>query len=237
MLSYIQAAILGVVEGLTEFLPISSTGHLVLASALLKIPETDFVKSFEIIIQLGAILAVVAAFVKKFFSWELIKRLVVAFVPTGVLGLLLYKVIKTYLLGNIGVVVWSLALGGLVLFFFEKFLTPQAEEILEEEVFEKIKTLSYRDAFIIGLCQALAMIPGVSRSGATIVGAMFLKHSRRVAVEFSFLLAVPTMLAASGLDILKNYRLFTFDTAGVLAVGFLVSAATAFVAVRWLLKK
>lgn len=235
MFSYLHAIILGVVEGLTEFLPISSTGHLVLTSAFLKITETDFLKSFEIIIQLGAIVAVISAFFKKFFSFELIKRLVVAFLPTAVLGLLLYRVIKTYLLGNLTVVVWSLLIGGIILIVFEKFLSPTAEEVSEEEVFAAIKALSYRDALVIGLCQVLAMIPGVSRSGATIVGAMALKHSRRVAVEFSFLLAVPTLLAASALDILKNFHLFTPEAAGLLGVGFIASALTAFVAVRWLL--
>ncbi len=236
MLSYLHAAILGIVEGLTEFLPISSTGHLVLASALLKIPETDFIKSFEIIVQLGAILAVVAVYFKRLLSWELIKRLFVAFLPTGILGLLLYKAIKHYLLGNVTVVAASLFIGGVVLLVFERWVAKKEKVPSDASAQSTIETMSYRDAFTIGLCQSVAMIPGVSRSAATIVGAMLLGHDRKVAVEFSFLLAVPTMLAATGLDVLKNYKLFNASEAGVLVLGLVVSAVTAFAAVTWLLK-
>ncbi len=235
MLTFLQAAILGVVEGLTEFLPISSTGHLVLATAILKIQESEFVKSFEIIIQLGAILAVVAIYFRKLFSWELIKRLLVAFLPTGILGLILYKSVKHYLLGNSMVVTAALFIGGIVLLVFERWAAKRGAAE-NKTVLQEIETISYRHAFVIGLCQSVAMIPGVSRSAATIVGAMLLGHDRRVAVEFSFLLAIPTMLAASGLDIIKNYSLFTTETVPVLAVGFAVSAITAFIAVTWLLK-
>jgi undecaprenyl-diphosphatase len=236
MLSYVHALILGVVEGLTEFLPISSTGHMVLASALLRIPETEFVKSFEIIIQLGAILAVVIVYLKRLFSWELIKRLFVAFLPTGILGLIFYKIIKTYLLGNVTVVVASLFIGGVILLVFERGVAKKNVLIPEGEAVKEIETISYRDAFIIGLCQSVAMIPGVSRSAATIVGAMLLGHDRKVAVEFSFLLAIPTMLAATGLDVIKNYHSFNSSEAGILVFGFGVAAIMAFIAVKWLLK-
>ncbi len=235
MLSYLHAAILGVVEGLTEFLPISSTGHLVLVSALLKIPETEFIKSFEIIIQLGAILAVVIVYFKKLFSWGLLKRLFVAFLPTGILGLTLYKIVKQYLLGNVAVVVASLFIGGIILIVFEKWVAKKEPVPNEASALKTIETISYSDAFIIGLCQSVAMIPGVSRSAATIVGAMLLGHDRKVAVEFSFLLAIPTILAATGFDLVKNYQSFSGNQAGVLVVGLVVSAFTAFAAITWLL--
>lgn len=121
MFNLFHAAILGIVEGFTEFLPVSSTAHLILASDVLKIPQTDYQKSFEIIIQLGAILAVVWLYWRKFLDWEILKRLVVAFIPTGILGLAFYKIVKNYLLGNTAVVLWSLALGGLFLIIFEKY--------------------------------------------------------------------------------------------------------------------
>ena len=229
MLSFFHAIILGIIEGITEFLPISSTGHLVLASAFLHITETEFLKSFEIIIQLGSILAVVVLYWKKLWQWELIKRLVVAFIPTGILGLLFYKIIKHYLFGNTSVVLWSLFLGGIFLVAFEYWHTEKIS------THEEVDTISYRDCLLIGLFQSVAMIPGVSRSAATIVGGLLLGYKRKQIVEFSFLLAIPTMLAATGLDLVKNIHSFSSGQFGTLAVGFITAFIVAVFAIKFFL--
>lgn len=225
----LQAVILGIVEGVTEFLPISSTGHLILASQLLHIPETEFLKTFEIAIQLGAILSVVALYWKKFLNIEILKRLAVAFAPTAILGATLYKIVKS-LLGSEAIVLWALLIGGVVLIIFEWMHHEQ------DDAHEDLACLPYKTAFTIGLFQSIAMIPGVSRSGATIVGGLLLGLKRTAIVEFSFLLAVPTMAAATGLDLLKHASSFTASDAGVLAIGFIVSFFVALVAIKWLLR-
>ncbi len=229
MPSLFQVIILGIVEGITEFLPISSTGHLMLASAAFHLQQSEFLKSFEIIIQLGAILAVVVLYWKKLWNFELIKRLIVAFIPTGILGLLFYKIIKHYLLGNTTVVLCSLFIGGLLLIIFERWHKNQPT------LTEELSTISYRDCLIIGLFQSVAMIPGVSRSAATIVGGLILGYNRKQIVEFSFLLAVPTMLAATGLDLVKNIHSFSGGQMSNLIVGFVVSFVVAIAAIKWLL--
>lgn len=226
----LHAVVLGIVEGVTEFLPISSTGHLILASELLGISETSFTKSFDIIIQLGAIASVVFLYWRKFLDLQVLQKLVVAFVPTGVIGLALYSLVKTYLLGNASVVAWALLLGGVLLILFERFHAEAHDAPAD------VAHITYRQAAAIGLFQAVAVIPGVSRSAATILGGMWLGLSRKAIVEFSFLLAVPTMLAASSLDLLKNYESFTRDQAGSLAVGFIVSFAVALASITWLLR-
>ncbi len=228
-MDYLSAAILGVVEGITEFLPVSSTGHLILASSLLGIVQSDFQKTFEIVIQLGAILAVVVLYWRSFLQVEVLKRIIVAFIPTGIIGLALYKVVKTYLIGNEVVVLWALLLGGIGLIVFELW-HREGESAISE-----IAAMPYRTAAYIGLFQAVAVIPGVSRSAATIVGGLILGLKRRTIVEFSFLLAVPTMLAASGLDLLKHASSFSGSESGLLAVGFIVSFVVALFSIKWLL--
>lgn len=224
----LDAAILGVVEGVTEFLPVSSTGHLILGSALLHITGSEFLKTFEIVIQLGAILAVVVLYFRSFLDIEIIKKLIVAFIPTGIIGLALYHVVKTYLLGNEAVVLWSLALGGLALIAFDMFH-------VETEETTGVKSISYKQAAALGLFQSIAIIPGVSRSAATIVGGLLMGIERTTIVEFSFLLAVPTMAAASGLDLLKNASAFSGSDVVSLSIGFIVSFVVALFAVKWLL--
>ncbi len=229
-MNFLDAIILGAIEGVTEFLPISSTGHLILASHLLKLPDSSFLTSFEIAIQLGAICAVVLLYWKSFLNIEILKRILAGFVPTAIVGLLLYSFIKHQLLGNELVVVAALALGGVVLIMFE-FLhkeRPGAPEGLE--------TITYRQAFLVGLAQSVAVIPGVSRSAATILGGLVLGIRRTTIVEFSFLLAVPTMGAAVLLDVLKSYQSFTTDGLGYIAVGFGTAFIVALAAVRFLLK-
>ncbi len=228
-MSVIHSVILGLVEGITEFLPVSSTGHLILASALLGIPQSDFQKTFEIVIQLGAILAVVVIYWRSFLELETLKKVIVAFIPTGIIGLALYKVVKTYLLGNEQVVLWALALGGAALILFEYWHTEK------ESASASIAEVTYKQALWIGLFQAVSIIPGVSRSAATMLGGLVVGLKRRTIVEFSFLLAVPTMLAASGLDLLKTSVAFTAGQVGSLAIGFVVAFAVALLSIRFLL--
>lgn len=225
----LQAFILGIVEGITEFLPISSTAHLIIAAKALKLDPNNFIKSFEIIIQLGAILAVVVLYVKQIFRLEVIKRLVVAFIPTGVIGLILYKFVKSYLLGNLWIVLASLFVGGVLLILFER----KHQE--KEDAVEDLTKITYKQAVILGLCQAVAIVPGVSRSAATIVGGLMLGIKRKTIVEFSFLLAVPTMAAATLLDLAKNYKDFSSDQFSFLAVGFIAAFVTAILAIKFLL--
>jgi undecaprenyl-diphosphatase len=222
-MSLLHALILGIVEGITEFLPISSTAHLILASRLLAL-DSEFVKSFEIIIQFGAILSVVVLYWKKFWHWDVLKKLVVAVIPTGVIGLTVYKAVKGYLLGNLTVVLLSLLIGGIVLIVFERFRRTTEGDV-------DFREITYRKAFLIGLFQAIAVIPGVSRSAATIVGGSLIGISKRTIVEFSFMLAVPTMLAATGLELVKS-RAALAGNYGVLGVGFVVSFITAIIAIK-----
>ena len=229
-MSILHAIILGIVEGITEFLPISSTGHMILAGAVLKIPSTDFVKSFEIVIQLGAILAVVVLYWKKLFTeWGTMKKIAAAFVPTAIVGYVFYKIIKHYLLGNSAAVVGALAVGGIALIVFELWHKEKETAVAD------VGTISYGQAVSIGLFQCLGMIPGVSRSAATIIGGLLLGLKRQTIVEFSFLLAVPTMLAATGYDLLKSGSSFASADWAPLAVGFAVSFVVALISIKWLL--
>lgn len=231
-MDYIQALILSIVEGLTEFLPISSTGHLVLTAELLKIPQTGFVKSFEVIIQLGAIFSIIALYFKTLLhNKRLVGKLLLAFIPTAILGLVFYSIIKHFLLGNIMVTLIALLMGGIFLIAYEKLFEEKRNPQLKS-----IDQLTYKKAFLIGLFQSISMIPGVSRAGATIVGGLFLGLSRKAAVEFSFLLAVPTMFAATGLDLIKSEFNFSSYEYSLLAVGFVGSFITALLAVKYFLK-
>lgn len=230
-MSYLQAVILGIVEGITEFLPISSTAHLILSGAVFGVAPTTFVKSFEIVIQCGAILAVVWLYWKKtIFNTAIAKKIAVAFLPTAVFGFLLYKVFKSYLMENAFIVVAALIVGGIFLIIFEYWHEEKADAV------GSIEAISYKNCFLIGLCQAVAIIPGVSRAGATIIGGLFLGVRRKTIVEFSFLLAVPTMLAATGYDLLKTGFAFTPDQFGRLFTGFAVSFLVALLAVTFLVR-
>lgn len=229
-MNFLDAVILGAIEGVTEFLPISSTGHLILASHLLQLPDSSFLTSFEIAIQLGAICAVLLLYWKSFLNIEILKRILAGFVPTAVVGLLLYSYIKHYLLGNELVVVLALAVGGVLLIVFELLHKERVDAP------EGLATITYRQAFLVGLAQSVAVIPGVSRSAATILGGLMLGIRRTTIVEFSFLLAVPTMGAAVALDVLKSYESFTTDGLGYIAVGFGTAFVIALFAVRFLLK-
>ncbi len=230
-MNLIDAVILGIVEGFTEFLPISSTGHLILTSKLLGLTSTEFLKSFEIAIQLGAIAAVVGLYGRSFLTnFNIMKKVLAAFIPTAILGLVLYKIIKGFLLGNSQVVLWSFFLGGIFLIVFDLFHRE------DEKAVDNIADISYATAAWIGVFQALAMIPGVSRAAATIIGGLILGLKRRTIVEFSFLLAIPTMLAATGLDLLKTATTFSNQEFLLLGAGLIVSFLVALLGIRFLLK-
>lgn len=230
-MNLIHAIILAIVEGLTEFLPVSSTGHLVLASSLMHIQETEFVKSFELFIQVGAILAVVYVYWRKLLdNTKMWKQLIAAFIPTAVIGLLLYKVIKNVLLGNSLITVISLALGGLVIIYLEKKYQESDKHL------ERIEDLPLKNAVWIGVFQSLSIVPGVSRAAATILSGMYLGLKRKTAVEFSFLLAIPTIVAASGLDLVKTKFHFSGSEWMLLLVGLVVSFVVALFVIRWLIR-
>jgi undecaprenyl-diphosphatase len=235
-----QTIILSIVEGITEFLPISSTGHLILTSHLLSIPQTDFTKSFEIIIQLGAILAVVVLYWKRILdSKKLWKPLLVAFIPTAVIGLVLYKFVKNFLLGNTIITLLALFIGGIVLIIIEKWWEEGPTSLPATQGHSgslTIEDLSMRQSFLIGLAQSVSIIPGVSRAAATIVGGLFMGMNRKTAVEFSFLLAIPTMGAATGLDLVKSGFSFTQSEWMMLGIGFIGAFVTALFAVKYFLK-
>jgi len=230
-MDFITAVILGIVQGISEFLPISSTGHMILASHLMGLKHTEFLKSFEIAIQAGTILSVVVLYGRTLLvDVEVIKRLIVAFVPTGVLGLTLYKLIKGYLLGSENVVLGSLLVGGIFLVVFEWWYREK------EDAASEIREISYKNAFIIGLFQSIAMIPGVSRSASTIVGGLMLGLKRKTIVEFTFLLAVPTMLAATGYDLIRSGSQFSAGEFQYLLAGFFTAFIVALVSIKFLLR-
>lgn len=227
-MNLLDSLLLGALEGFTEFLPISSTGHLILASELLGLPDSSFHTSFLIAVQLGAIFAVVVRYWKRFLELPLLVTLSVAFIPTGLVGFLVYPYVKVFLLGNPYVVVSALALGGIALIIFEYFHTESPEDGIPEQI-------SYRQAVMVGMFQAVAIIPGVSRSAATIVGGLLSGLRRTTIVEFSFLLAVPTMLAATGYDLLKSHETFVAADLSLLAVGFVTAFTVALVSMRFMI--
>ena len=230
-MDFITALILGIVQGISEFLPISSTGHLILASHLMGLRHTEFLKSFEIAIQAGTILSVVVLYWRSLLvDFEVIKRLAVAFLPTGVLGLTLYRLIKGYLLGSETVVLCSLLVGGILIVAFERWYREG------EGATGDIRAMSYRNALIVGLFQSIAMIPGVSRSAATILGGLLLGLKRKTIVEFTFLLAVPTMLAATGYDLIKSGSQFSPGEVQYLLIGFVTAFVVALLSIKFLLR-
>ncbi|MCY7292595.1 MAG: undecaprenyl-diphosphate phosphatase [Ferruginibacter sp.] len=225
-----QSIVIAIVEGLTEFLPISSTGHMIIAKRFLHVTETDFVKVFTIAIQLGAILAVVVVYWKKFFDfskWQFYVKLIIGVIPALVFGFLFSKKVDA-MLDSATTVGVALLLGGIVLLFVDKIFTSPRIHVHED-----IKPVN---AFIIGIWQCLAMIPGVSRSAASIIGGMQQKLTRSEAAEFSFFLAVPTMLAATGYKLLKYYKEtggFSTEEIKLLAVGNVVAFVVAIMSIKF----
>lgn len=230
LMSIIQAIILAIIEGITEFLPVSSTGHMILASSAMSIHEDEFVKTFEIMIQLGAIFAIALMYMNRFFqSITIYLKLLIAFIPTAVIGFLAYDFIKAYLF-NPTVVSISLIVGGIVLIWIDKKVMKQETEVVS------LEDIPYKNAFYIGLIQCLSMIPGTSRAAATIVGGVFNKLNKKQATEFSFLLAIPTMFAASGYDLLKTPVDFDKPQIIMLVIGLVFAFISAWFAVKIFLK-
>lgn len=239
-LPLLNAFILGVVEGLTEFLPISSTGHLILVSDLMGVNDEKG-KVFEIVIQLGAILAVVWEYRARFalaFSGlardrtqqRFATNLLVAFLPAAIVGLAFQSQIKKYLFNPVTVAI-ALAVGGLVIFAIEHWYARHGKPRVTE-----VDSMSWSDALKVGIAQCFSLIPGTSRSGATIMGGMLSGLSRQVATEFSFFLAVPIMFAATGYEMVKYRALFTREDLAPFAVGFVVSFVFALIAVKGLIR-
>jgi len=234
-MDYISAIFLGIVEGVTEFLPISSTGHLILASALLGEVD-DASKLFNVVIQFGAILAILVLYWRRFLSvlgglpreksaQAFARNITIAFLPAMVIGALAHDAIKAALF-NPTVVAFSLIIGGIAILLIEK-VKPQPS-------IHSTETMPWKTALKIGLVQCVAMIPGTSRSGATIMGALLFGVERKAAAEFSFFLAVPTMFAATLYDLYKARHDLTADGMEMMAVGFVVSFVVALLVVRWL---
>ncbi len=222
-MTYLEAVIIAIVEGITEFLPISSTGHMIITEHLLGTEINEFTKAFTVNIQFGAILSVIVLYWKRFLqSFTFYYKLFVAFIPAAILGFLLSDLIDV-MLESVFVVALMLLLGGIVFLFVDKWFINTDEE----------KEPSYPSAFKIGLYQCIAMIPGVSRSAATIIGGMQQKLTRTKAAEFSFFLAVPTMAAASAYKLLKDYKHFNADNIGVLLIGNVVAFIVALLAIKF----
>lgn len=221
-MTLLQAILIAIVEGITEFLPISSTGHMIITQSLLGIESTDFVKAFTVNIQFGAILSVIVLYWKRFFqSWDFYFKLFVACLPL-VIAFLLEKQIDQ-MLESVSVVAGALLVGGIFLIFVDKWFDRPTNETTK---------LTYKRALIIGFFQIISVIPGVSRSAATIIGGMSQKLSRKNAAEFSFFLAVPTMFAASALKLFENYHSISTDNINLLLIGNLVSFIVALIAIK-----
>lgn len=227
-MTFLDAIILAIIEGLTEFLPISSTGHMIIASTFMGNASDNFVKLFTVAIQFGAILSVVLVYFQRFLqSFRFYLLLGAAFMPTAIIGMLAKKHIDA-LLENVAVVAWMLLLGGIVLLFVDQFFAANEDQKVEKE-------LDFKTAIVIGTIQSLAMIPGVSRSAATIIGGLSQKLTRKAAAEFSFFLAVPTMFAAT-LKSMYDEKELLLQSSGrewlLLAVGNVVAFIVAYLAIK-----
>jgi len=221
-----HSIILGIIEGVTEFLPISSTGHLIVASEWLGLPQSESNKAFEVIIQLAAILAVIANYRDKFTfrHTQLWLKVGLAFFPIGLVGLLFHHQVKA--LFSVEIVAIMFIIGGIIFLWVEQFLKRRQPAIT------RVEDISFSQAAIIGIAQVFALIPGTSRAGSSIIGALLVGISRKASAEFSFLLALPVMIAASGLDLLKHYQ----DFAGANMLPLIIGFITAFVSAYFVMK-
>lgn len=225
--------LLGLIEGVTEFLPISSTAHLIITSKALGIPKSNFLDSFLISIQLGAILSVAALYARRLLREpKLILKIAAAFIPTAIIGLGAYKLVKNYLMESLPLIATALLVGGIILIVLEKYFARRQKI----EVHQDLMQLSYRQAALIGVFQSLAIIPGVSRSAATIMGGLALNISRKNIVEFSFLLALPTMAAATALDLYKTPPVLQGNDLLIWLIGLITAFITAILGIKFFLR-
>lgn len=222
-----SSIILGIIEGFTEFLPISSTGHLIVASEFLGIEQTSVTKAYEVIIQFAAILAVVLNYKEKFTleHTQLWIKVFAAFIPIGVVGFLFSHQIKE--LFSINVVAIMFIVGGIVFLIVEKFFIPKQINIIDD-----VEEITLKQSMIIGFAQIFALIPGTSRAGSTIIGALLVGLSRKASAEFSFLLAFPVMSAVTAYDLLKHYKEFSDANILTLGVGFVISFIVAYITIK-----
>ena len=226
-MDFYQAIVIAIVEGITEYLPISSTGHMIITSSMMGIQKDDFTKLYEVAIQLGAILAAVVLYRDKFFkfaNWKFYSKLIVAVLPALFFGKLFADKIDELLESPLTVAI-SLVVGGVILLFVDRIFASSSIDTEPE--------ITHRHALVIGFWQCLAMFPGVSRSGATIIGGMQQKLTRRLAAEFSFFLAVPTMCAATGYKLIKGYHLITSQNLTLLIVGNVIAFIVAILAIKF----
>jgi undecaprenyl-diphosphatase len=235
--SLLTIILLGIVEGVTEFIPVSSTGHLILAAELLGF-ESEAEGTFEIVIQLGAILSVIVLYWRRFWdagigvlrrepaALAFARNVALGFLPSMAVGFLVYDAVKA-MLGSPTLVCIALIVGGIAILLLER--------LVRRPRVESVEAMGWKTALGIGVIQCLSMIPGVSRSGATIMGALSLGVERKTAAEYSFFLAVPTMLAASGYDLLKTGAALDSNAWGTIAIGFVVSFVVALLVIRWFL--
>lgn len=229
-MDWMHALVLGFIEGLTEFLPISSTGHLIVVSELMGLPQDAATTSFEVIIQLAAILAVLALYQEKIRieHWRLWVKVIIAFLPIAAVGFIFQNQIKA--LFSVPVVAVMFIVGGVVFLVIEHFYKDSQVKTLEME------DMSFKQAAWIGFAQIFALIPGTSRAGSTIIGALLVGLSRKASAEFSFLLALPVMVAASGLDLIKHHDEFNNEQWIALGVGFVVSFIVAYAVMKLFIK-
>lgn len=230
-MTFLEAFILAVVEGLTEYLPISSTGHLIITSSLMGIADDPFTKNFTVIVQFGAILSVLAIYWSRFITTpRFYVKLMMGVLPVLLIGFLVKDKVDS-LLGDVRVVAWAMILGGIVLIFIDRVFAKQ-EERLQESNSGQIDQLSFNQAFLIGLVQCLALIPGVSRSAASIIGGLSFRLTRKAAAEFSFFLAVPTLAAATGYKLLKIYKTIQPEQISLLIFGNFVSFIVGIITIK-----
>lgn len=227
-MTYAHAIILGIIEGITEFLPVSSTGHLLIAERLLGVPTDGFGTSFVIAIQAGAMLAVIAHGIRVVVANpKIIRHIIIAFIPTAIIGASVYRWFLKDMLENPLYAVFGIFIGGVALIVFERKKQP---------VSVSFSDMTWRESLQIGFAQSVALFPGISRSAASILGGMYAKLSRTDSVQFSFLLGIPTIFAATGFDLITKPISFSNDEWKLLAVGIAVSAVSAYASIRWLLK-
>jgi undecaprenyl-diphosphatase len=226
----LQAIVLGIIEGITEFLPVSSTGHLIVVSSWLSIDQTGTNKAFEVIIQLSAILAVIANYKDKFSLKHstLWVKVLLAFIPIGLIGFLFHHQIKGFF--TVSIVGTMFIVGGIIFLILEYFHKEHSAQM------DEIEAITYKQAFWIGIAQVFALVPGTSRAGASIVGALLVGLNRKASAEFSFLLALPVLAAAAGFDMLKHFKEFSDSDFVTLFIGFVTSFMIAFLTIKFFLR-